>query len=190
MARVVPLLVVAFIVGSLFRMANEFGVGLFRMFGTLGIAVMGLLATQLLTSWQLEGALRELEALLKALPEGWKVKGARGDSRSWQGYLIGPGRVLAVVTSPVADYARGRGLVRALERAAARAHALAQARQGAQPATPCVLLLRRRADEEARRSVSGVLVVDLEGLAAELGRTPEGRAPEDGTFAPDPASLL
>jgi len=185
MARVIPLLVVAFIVGSLFRMANEFGVGLFRMFGTLGIVVMGVLATELLTSWQLEGALRELQALLKALPDGWQVKGAQGDSRSWQGYLVGHGRVLAVVTSPVANYARGRGLVRALERAAAKARALAQARQDGQPATPCVLLLRRRADEEARRSVPGMLVVDLEGLAAELGRAAEG-----GAFAPDPASLV
>lgn len=185
MVRVIPLLVVAFIVGSLFRMANEFGVGLFRMFGTFGIAVMGALATQIVTAWQVEGAVRELHELLKKLPEGWKVTGARGDSRRWRGYIVGPGRVLAVVTTPVANYARGRGLSRALERAAAEARALADARSQGQPATPCVLLLRRRADEEARLKAAGALVLDLEGLAKEVGRAWGG-----GKFATDAASLV
>src|SRR5690606_30844877 len=157
MARVIPLLVVAFLVGSLFRLANEFGVGLFRMFGTFGIAVMGVLATRLVTGWQLEGAFQELTGQLKGLPPGWRVEGARGDEKQWQGYLVGPGKTLAVVTTPVANYSRGRSLTRALERAAKQAEALAAARgeSGPEP-TPCVLLLRRRADGEARQAGGGV----------------------------------
>jgi len=187
LVRVIPLLVVAFIVGSLFRMANEFGVGLFRMFGTFGIAVMGVLATRIVTGWQVEGALRELGALLKRRPQGWRVEDASGDDRSWQGCLAGQGRTLAVVTTPVANYSRGRSLARALGAAAARAKALAAARQATdeRPVTPCVVLLRRRADDEAQSAAGDVLVLDLDGLAAELGR----ESPAGG-FASGAAPLL
>ncbi|HEY8417490.1 MAG TPA: hypothetical protein VIK93_05595 [Limnochordales bacterium] len=188
MARVIPLLVVAFAVGSLFRLANEFGVALFRMFGTMGIAVMGIMATRIVTGWQLEGALRELQRLLKKLPEGWRVEGARGDHQSWRGYLVGPGQALAVVTSPVANYSRGRGLARALQRASAEAQAWAAARtpgDDAVVATPCVLLLRRRADDDARRAAGGVMVMDLEGLAAVVGQ-----AAGDGRCGTEASSLL
>jgi len=188
MARVIPLLVVAFAVGSLFRLANEFGVALFRMFGTMGIAVMGVLATRIVTGWQLEGAVRELHGFLGKLPEGWRVERAAGDQQSWRGYLVGPGQVLAVVTSPVANYSRGRGLARALERAAAEARAWAASWAGggeAPRATPCVLLLRRQADDDARRAVKGIVVTDLDGLAAVVGQ-----AAGNGRFGAEASSLL
>ncbi|HLT59214.1 MAG TPA: hypothetical protein VKZ69_10665 [Limnochordales bacterium] len=189
MARAVPLLVVAFAVGSLFRLYNEFGIGFFRMFGTLGIAVMGMMASRLLTSWQLEAAVKELQRQLAALPEGWRVKAVRGSGPTmWQGYLVGPDRTWAVVTSPVANYSRGRGLVRALRQAAQRARALAAEGQQLGPqgaVAPCVVLLRRRADEGARRAVPGILVVDVEGLAAAVAGA--GAA---GPFGTEASSLL
>ncbi|MBO8142441.1 MAG: hypothetical protein H0Z37_09765 [Firmicutes bacterium] len=178
--QVLPLLVIAFLVGSLFRLYAEFGIGFFRMFGTLGIVVMGVLATRLVTGWQLGAAAAELESVFKRLPAPWRAMrtGSGGSSPGWTGFVGGPGGTLAVATCAVANYARGRSLKRSLAPSVRRAKQLAGAVPEGfpEPVVPCVVLLRRRADKEAEQAAGpGVRVLDLDGVAA-LATGPVGES--------------
>src|SRR5690625_2041659 len=98
--QLVPLLVVAFAVGALFRMYNITGIGFYRMFGTFGIVVIGLLGTRIVSSWQLKDATAGMHEVLAALPEQWQAleRGAPIGILGWQGYLVGPSGTLAVTT--------------------------------------------------------------------------------------------
>lgn len=116
--QLVPLLLTAFAVGALFRMYNTTGIGFYRMFGTLGIVVIGWLGVRIVTSWQLKDATAGMQEVLDALPESWHAleRGAPIGVLGWQGYLVGPDKTLAVTTLPVPDYAKGRALRRQLDR--------------------------------------------------------------------------
>lgn len=168
--QLAPLLLTAFIVGALFRMYTVTGVGFYRMFGTFGIVVIGWLGVRIVTSWQLKDATAGMQEVLDALPESWREleRGAPIGVLGWQGYLVGPDETLAVTTLPVPDYAKGGGLRRQLERGFVRATALAEtvpADRVVFPVIPCVVLLRRRADEEARAEAPpDTLVFDIDGL--------------------------
>ena len=96
-----------------------------------------------------------MHEVLDALPESWRAleRGAPIGVLGWQGYLAGPEGTLAVTTLPVANYAKGPSLRRSLSRGFARALALAETAPREHivfPVTACVVLLRRRADDEAR----------------------------------------
>src|SRR5690606_22133620 len=98
----------------------------------------------------------------------------------WQGYLAGPEGTLAVTTLPVANYAKGPSLRRSLSRGFARALALAETAPREHivfPVTACVVLLRRRADDEARsHAPAGTLVFDIDGLKEYLlSKKPPGQ---------------
>ncbi len=89
--QLAPLLIAAFMVGALFRMYNMTGIGFYRMFGTLGIVVVGWLGVRIVTSWQLKDATAGMQEVLDALPESWRAleRGAPIGVLGWQGYLVG-----------------------------------------------------------------------------------------------------
>lgn len=67
--RWVILGVLAFAVGTLFRLAEETGVGLFRMFGTMGIGLSGGVAAFTLTRMQQESARTDLHERISSIPD-------------------------------------------------------------------------------------------------------------------------
>lgn len=170
--QLVPLLLAAFIVGGLFRLYNLSGSGLFRMFGTLGIVIMGWLATRIVQSWQLQDASAGVQEVLDGIPASWQAleRGAPIGVIGWQGYLVGPHETLAVTTLTTANYVKGSRLHANVRRGVVRAAALAEVAPSDRvvfPVIPCVVLLRRRADEEAQQTVDeDVLLLDVDGLAA------------------------
>lgn len=172
--QLAPLLLTAFVVGALFRMYSVTGIALYRMFGTLGIVVAGWLAVRIVNSWQLKDATAGMHEVLDALPESWQAleRGAPIGILGWQGYLVGPDRTLAVTTLPVPNYAKGGSLRRSMNRGFVRARALAETappKLVVFPVVPCVVLLRRRADEEARAGApEDTLVFDLDSLKEYL----------------------
>lgn len=169
--QLVPLLLAAFVVGGLFRLYNITGIGFYRMFGTFGIVIMGWLGTRIVQSWQLEDASAGMQEVLQALPEGWRAleRGAPIGLLGWQGYIVGQEETLAVTTMTTANYVRGARLRGQLRRGVTRALALTEVAPPEHvvfPVTPCVVLLRRRADEEVRESEpEDVLFFDVDGFA-------------------------
>lgn len=179
-ARFWPLLAIAFVVGSLFRLYTETGIGFYRMFGTLGIAVLGAVASRLVVTAQLEEGERQVAEAVAELPDEldvWRL-GRRGIDR----LIIGPQGAVVLLGSSVAHYARGRGLVRSLERLCARAERatevareqLRQERGEEAEGTPvyrAVVFLRRQPGSEERtwlaeRGIDLVAVSDLTAYVA------------------------
>lgn len=60
----------AFVIGSLFRMADESHIGFYKMFGTMGIAVAGIIAVIALNRWQIEQSWARLDRELASLMDG------------------------------------------------------------------------------------------------------------------------
>lgn len=184
--QVAPLLLTAFAVGALFRLYNMTGVGLYRMFGTLGIVALGWMGVRIITGWQLKDATAGMKDVLDALPAGWRAleRGVPLGLLGWQGYLIGPHRTLAVTTLPVPNYARGRGLRRSIAQGFVRAETLAETAPASQtvfPVVPCVVLLRRRADAEAQAAApAGGLLLDVDSLRDYVAQEAAGAQVGDG----------
>lgn len=96
---VITLLVIAFLVGTLFKAADQTGVRLMKMFATLGIFFFGVVGTMALSRWQSRTGLKEIEAALKQgesaglIITDWAQQqgGARPDY-----VVVGPGGVAAV----------------------------------------------------------------------------------------------
>lgn len=113
-----PLLVIAFFVGSLFRLYIETGIGFFRMFGTLGIVVLGAVASRIIVRAQLDEGERLIHSAMQNLPpecDVWRLSGRTADRA-----VSGPNGTVILLTSNIAHYARGWGLHRSLERLTAR----------------------------------------------------------------------
>src|SRR5690625_4174168 len=98
------------------------------MFGTMGIVVMGWLATRIVQSWQLDDASAGMRDVLDALPDDWRAleRGAPIGIVGWQGYIVGPDKTLAVTTLTTANYVRGGRLRNHVRRGETRAVALAE----------------------------------------------------------------
>lgn len=184
--QVVPLFVTAFVVGALFRLYAATGVGFYRMFGTLGIVLIGWMGARIVTGWQLKDATAGMKEVLERLPAGWRAveRGVPIGLLGWQGYLIGPAQTLAVTTLPVPNYAKGRGLRRSIAEGFARAQALVETAPSGPivfPVVPCVVLLRRRADAEAQAAAPpGGLVLDVDGLKEYFARGGDAVVGESG----------
>lgn len=183
---VITMLVVAFLIGSLFKAADETGVRLMKMFGTLGILLFGVVGTLALTRWQSREGLKTLEAALKSLePEHLITDWAfRGEGRP--DYLVvGPAGLFAVCLE---DVSQSVGAKRATARIAKgrertlkatewlRSH-LTEASSVPDQAQgticteiavkPVLVLLRRRLVSEC--VADGVTVVNAEQLAESIG---------------------
>lgn len=174
--RFVPVLILAFVVGSLFRLGNDLGVPALRMFGTQGIVVIGLLLAWNLKRLQTEDGLRRLDESLKALPQGVKVRSVESAGKMPLWLLEGKGRRVLLGGSNIAQSMGARRAWRALERHAEHMLNAAQSRgllQGASEVTAALVLLRRRAGGRSKIEVKSfsqpVLLVNPEGIDQLLG---------------------
>ncbi len=95
---VITLLAIAFLVGTLFKAADDTGVRLMKMFGTLGIFLFGVVGTMALTRWQSQSGLKETQEALKQVePEGFIITDWAQQGAGKPDYvLVGPGGVVAV----------------------------------------------------------------------------------------------
>lgn len=153
--RFLPVLILAFIVGALFRLGDQFGIAVLRMFATQGIVVIGFLGAATLKRLQVEEGLRQLEEGFQNLPKDTKVKQV-GQVRRYPVWLIEqPQKKLLVSGSDVANSTRW---TRAAARLGAHAHEMlrvaqngevVQSVEGVQPA----LVLLRRAVREGEREL-------------------------------------
>lgn len=145
MRRWLPVLALAFVVGALFRLGNELGIAVLRMFGTQGIVVIGILVALNLKRLQTEDGLRRLEEAIKALPPDVRVQplGEAGRLPVW--LLEGSGRRVLLGASDVANSVRSGRATRLLLRQADQVLQAAKERLGAVEGLTAALVLLRRA---------------------------------------------
>lgn len=185
---IITLLVVAFLVGSLFKAADQTGIRILKMFGTIGIFLFGVVGTLALSRWQSREGLKEIDDALKLVePEGIITDWAfRWDGRP--DYLVvGPGGLVAVcledVAQSVGDRRAREKIVKARERANASVRWLRDRLNGAAPElkTPlgdliqeipvvAIVVLSRRRTVEAY-AADGVAVLNAVQLSNYLRST-------------------
>ena len=180
----------ALIVGSLFRGYAQTHVGFFRMFGTIGLVLIGYFATRTFYALQEGEALDRLAAALKRLPPGFEVgaplsaPNPRGRGRLVVDLtVIGPRGLHLVAIDPTRPYV-------------ARATALARQRQQALALWQARRQLEPRLEALGRVPVGGLLLTlyrsaganeHVEGLPlAEPHSLPERLAELDRELAPEP----
>lgn len=174
--------VMAFVGGSLLRIAAETGVALFTMFGMIAFVLLGLRALAEVHALQSEAGLRDLERVLREVAARWPVLRLPARRPGAVRYLVHAGRswvAVGVDTSSEASFWSlvRPGLVARTRRLEAEAARLpvgdgAALGDGAGAVTPVLVLLRRRvrAREEALGANLGVPLVNAEGLADLLAR--------------------
>lgn len=176
----VTMWVLAYTVGTLFQRAETTGVALFRMFGTIGIVVLGILAGIVYSLMQSEAARRELIARLRNLrgveirevPDRWRRRAPRVEA-----ILAGADGTVYVVGTSLASNFRGARHVRRVQRDAAelrrRVDELRRSRadQGERGnVVGLLVLLRRKAGpkEDAAAAAHGTVVANVEQLHPDL----------------------
>lgn len=169
--RFLPVLILAFVVGSLFRLGDALGIPVLRMFGTQGIVIMGLLVAYNLKAMQTEEGLRRLDAHLKELPAEVKVKPLPAVGRLPLWLLEKGGRRILVGSSDLANSVRGRRALRALKRHAEKMLATAEQQgllQSPRELTAALVLLRKTAGEQREIEIESfgrpVVLVNPEGI--------------------------
>lgn len=184
--RVVVLGVLAVAVGTLFQRAEVTEFRLYRMFGTIGIALMGLWAAYSLARWQVESSRRDLQLRLEDLrgvehhsaASAWRGR----DPRAERVLYSEDGTVYIIASTEVPNF-RGKRHLRRLSACAARLQEwVQQLRSGATTidtlpeSLPRVVgllaLLRRevRAEEDAAVESYGIVAVNVEQLHPDLLR--------------------
>jgi hypothetical protein len=111
-AYLIALAVIALLIGSLFQAAEATGVRVMRMFGTMGIAFFGIVATMMIVRWQSRTGLGDVERAIKSLePEGlitdWAFQG-----RGRPDYLVvAPAGIIAICLDETAQAVREKKAV-------------------------------------------------------------------------------
>jgi len=173
--RMLPILLLAFAVGALFRFGDEYGIPVLRMFGTWGIVAIGLIGARSLRQLQARSGLEELTEALRIAPPGVELAEAPlAGGPAW--VLTGRKGKLVLGASDLANSVRGARAERALREQAIRTvNAAFQAgllRHGDRAAAAMVLLRKRVKDEERSLPVEGlpdpVLLVNPEEVGALL----------------------
>lgn len=161
--------VLAFTVGTLFRLAELSGVPLFRMFGFLGIVLTGILFTYRITSMQMRSGREELLSSLASLP-GVKLYQVPAPLPAVP-RLVEPeviaerdGTYYFIASAKLPDF-RGRRYKRRLRSAIVGFSRLGDS-GGEFPLRHVLVLLRRRLreDEQELAANHGVLLVNPESL--------------------------
>lgn len=67
LTRFWPVLVLAFVTGLLFRLGDQYGIAVLRMFGTQGIVIIGLVCAHIVRSIQREDGIRRVEESLQSM---------------------------------------------------------------------------------------------------------------------------
>lgn len=169
--RFVPVLVLAFVVGSLFRLGNVLGMPVLRMFGTQGIVVIGLMLAWNIKRLQIEDGLRRLDESLKSLPSRVKVQPLTGAGKMPLWLVESEGRRILLGGSDIAQSMGKRRARSALERHAASLLKAAESHgltRDGRELTPALVLLRRRASESDQIRAGSfprpVVLVNPEGV--------------------------
>lgn len=190
-AYLIGLTIMAVLVGTLFRAAEQTGIPLMRMFGTFGIFLFGVVGTMALGRLQSRSGLREIEAALKSLEPEWVVTDWAYQGKGRPDYLvIGPGGAVAICLDETPQSAWARRAEASIARGRAKAEVaagwvqqqLSAAANGIQgplagqvtglPVSPVLLLNRRRA--VPGYSAEGVPVLNAEELAAHIQSLAQG----------------
>jgi len=181
----ITLVIMAVLVGSLFRAADQTGVRLMKMYGTFGIFLFGVVGTMALTRWQSQSGLKETEQALKSLePDAVLTDWARQGGDRPDYLIIGPGGAVAVCVDqsprPLGKRRAAASVDRGRVRAAASsrwlegrlAHAATWLVEPAAsltrqvPVSSVLVLTRRHATPE--ESAEGVAVVNPDQLAGHV----------------------
>lgn len=175
--------VLAFVVGTLFRLYGVFQIGFFRMFGTMGIGIIGLYAVSLVARAQVEAGRGELRrALNECGLEPLELAAPTQFGTRREAMAGAPGKVAVIASLGVAQHGQ-RGALRRLAQAVEDAAAwrgeveAAFAEDGIDVDSAAALVLLRRAAGQAEKrigSAAGVSVLNPEELAGWL---------QDGGFA-------
>ena len=173
--RTLPILLLAFAAGALFRFGNQYDIPVLRMFGTWGIVAIGLIGARNLRALQARTGLKELEEALRALPAG--VELAEVPAAGGPAWVLSASKgKLVLGTSDLANSVRGKRAERALREQAIRtvnaAFEAGLLRHGDRAAAALVLLRRRVREEERSLPVEGipdpVLLVNPEEVGSLL----------------------
>lgn len=185
--RLVVLGVLALVVGTLFQQAEVKGYPLFRMFGTIGIALMGLWGAYSLARWQVESsgrALRQHVGYLRGVTKhdparNWKSRDLRPES-----VLYAEDGTIYVIASTEVPNFRGKRHLRRVRAHAARLQEWVQEIRTGKAEIETIhkvptrvvgilALLRRevRAEEDAAVEPYGVVAINVEQLHPDLLRT-------------------
>lgn len=174
----IPLGILAVLVGSLFRGAQETGVGLLAMFGTMGIFLFGAMGSLAVARWQQRVGLHAVQEALVSLAPEYLITDWEGQDPARPDYLVvGPQGLVAICLDHTPQSARPKQAAAALARTRARAlqtarlleERLQDARAGdfgAVSVQAVVVLTRRRAD--LHEDAGGVAVVNPEQLAEHI----------------------
>lgn len=182
----IALLVIAFLVGSLFQATEQTGMRIWNMFATMGIFLFGVVGSLALVRIQLRSGNRSVQEALKALEPDWVITDWADVPGEQPDYLLaGPGGLVAVCVDHTAGSAmsrRARSLIERSRRRARRSAAwvtaeVASLSEAADTRVlPVVLLTRRRALPEYNEE--GVLVLNPEQLGPELLARTDGTSLE------------
>lgn len=166
------LAVLAFSVGALFRLADVSGVALFRMFGFIGVATMGITVTMLITSLQMNSGRSELAQSILALPRVrvYSLPQSLPLPRYVQAeaLLERDGTYYVISSTTLPNFRARRYRKRVLEAVQALS-SIGRSDDGI-PLKHVLVLLRRRVREDERRVATslGVILVNPENLADAL----------------------
>lgn len=177
---VVTLLLIAFLVGTLFKATEQTGMRIWNMFATMGIVLFGLVGSMALTRLQRRSGLKHVEAALKRLEPEWVITDWAGQGGDRPDYLlVGPNAVALICVDEMAGSTfawRARQLVERSRRKAIGAAEWVRSQLGQPgveipggaelPVQPLVLLSRRKALPEY--SADGVTVVNADQLVEHL----------------------
>jgi len=166
----------AFVSGSLFRAYALSGLPILRMFGTMGIALAGIVGAMSLTQVQVETARAEARRQLQALGPRFRLVPAPG------GYAaVGPAGLTYCRFDAMPNYGRQAAVRRRMARSEAAALTVAdelRARlsavgEGDVPLQTALVLLRRRAEAAQTQTSSGsaVLYLNPDSLRQTLDQT-------------------
>lgn len=165
----IVLVLMAILIGSLFRASEQTGVRLMNMFATIGIFLFGVVGTLALSRWQTSSGLKEVQAALKSLEPEWVITdwvqqgGGRPDY-----LLVGPAGVVCVCIDETPQSTWGRFARKRVARGCGRTEAAAVWLRGrlqgtAEPELPVsavLVLTRRRTEPEYNAGTTAVLNAD------------------------------
>lgn len=193
--------VVAYGVGSLFRAYQTTGIGLYRMFGTIGIVIIGYLGTRVFVTAVTAEGRRKLREALESLPEGFllvpqvALTDGQGRKVDVEYLIVGRGAVHLLAVDETPPHTRSTGRLQRRKRIAARlweayrlCHRLLQGQGVANYAVQPALLatLAAPSDEPGALVVEGLPLVAPEQLAEHLEKYDQSPDPYESVREGEP----
>jgi len=182
---VITMVIMAFAVGALFKAADETGIRILKMFGVIGIFMMGIVGTLALTRLQSRSGLNEVEKALKSLePDFFITDWAFQGGGKPDFLLVGPCGLVSVCVDETAQNTSARSMagrvIKARERARETVRWLRDRLNQSAPELKAPLadvvkeipvaavLVYTRRRVEPSYSGDGVTAVNPEGLAGHI----------------------